>query len=617
MTRTGKLNNKEQMMEMTAKSIEARKDGKAAKKQAATKVINNAFFDCPSRSTYQNKHLKAGVIDYIIEEMFGKDGKWVKDFIDNQLKEARNNPNSKAADRLSAGIFNEYLWDKMDEYLTKSKAEDVNYYKYLIRQTLYDKQKEVFDDDIDQRFIIINSRRSGKTELMGRLIAKGLLEPDAHIVYINRNSSAAIRQIRGPFEDAMKVLSNISITNGSVGAQEVHFNNGGQLLILGNNNSADIDKLRGERISMCILDECGHQRNIRQLLREVIGPALKDYGKQSRLYIVGTPPRIPRTYVEEIWNNASNLGWKRFHWTFEDNPFIPDRDSVIADVCKENGVTPDSAFIQREYRGKMGVYDTEAVIFKGYKTYNGLKDLLSGNVQITLRGEDKVLFKPTAVYIGIDWGGSDYNAIVSVAVDAVTKKALVYDVWADKQIGLELIKATIQKKYNDAQALLNLYGVDNPKIRIVTDTNMVEFAIDLRKLGLPVTKAIKYDMMTSVETMATELRTGRLLVPSEWKAEDNKLIQDFEDTVYIRDEETDALMREIDDDTYHPDAAHALRYAVRQYMEDGQWIHSHDTSIRNVDTTVPAGLEDLKENGNTTLPPWLKTGPSTTEEFII
>ena len=52
-------------------------------------------------------------------------------------------------------------------------------------------------------------------------------------------------------------------------------------------------------------------------------------------------------------------------------------------------------------------------------------------------------------------------------------------------------------------------------------------------------------------------------------------------------------------------------------MEDGQWIHSHDTSIRNVDTTVPAGLEDLKEYGNTTLPPWLKKGDESTEVFTI
>ena len=593
-------------------------------KQAVTKAMQNAFLDCPNRTSYQNKTITPAVLDYIIEQMLGDNGKWTKAFIDSQLKEAKEHPNSLAAGRLSAAIFNEYLWDKMDKYLTDANKEDINYAKYLIRQTLYDKQQQVFDDETSQRCLIINSRRSGKTELMGRLIVKGLLEPDAHIVYINRNSSAAIRQIRGPFEDALKALcGRISITNGSVGAQEVHFSNGTQLLILGNNNSADIDKLRGERISMCILDECGHQRNMRQLLREVIGPALKDYGKASRLYMVGTPPRIPRTYVEEIWNDAISLGWKKYHWTFEDNPFIPDRDKVIEDVCKENGVTPDSAFIQREYYGKMGVYDTEAVVFKGYKTYNSLNDILSANsAEIKLSDDEKTLFRPTGVYIGIDWGGTDYNAIVSVVVDSLSKQALVYDVWAERKCGLEIIKSVILSKYNQAQALLYNYGIDEneQKIKIITDTNMVEFAVDLHKLGLPVEKAYKYDMMTSVETMATELRTGRCRVPSEWKPESNRLIQDLNDTVYKRDEETDVLLREIDDDTYHPDAAHALRYAMRQWMEDGNWVYGKAKSTPSVDPTKPANLEDFIETGkviDTSLPPWLRKNEKTAEEFVV
>lgn len=592
-------------------------------KQAVTKAMQNAFLDCPNRTSYQNKTITPAVLDYIIEKMLGDNGKWTKAFIDSQLKEAKEHPNSPAAGRLSAAIFNEFLWEKMDKYLTDANKEDINYAKYLIRQTLYDKQQQVFDDEVSQRHLIINSRRSGKTELMGRLIVKGLLEPDAHIVYINRNSSAAIRQIRGPFEDALKSLGGrIEITSGSIGAQEVHFSNGTQLLVLGNNNSADIDKLRGERISMCILDECGHQRNMRQLLREVIGPALKDYGKASRLYMVGTPPRIPRTYVEEVWNDAISLGWKKWHWTFQENPFIPDRDKVIEEVCKENGVTADSAFIQREYFGKMGVYDTEAVVFKGYKTYNSLNTVLSAeSAEIKLSNDDKILFRPTGVYIGIDWGGTDYNAIVSVVVDSLSKQALVYDVWSERKCGLEVIKSVIQSKYNKAQEILHNYGIDEneQKIRIITDTNMVEFAVDLHKLGLPVEKAYKYDMMTSVETMATELRTGRLRVPSEWKAENNRLIQDFEDTVYKRDEETDVLLREIDDDAYHPDAAHALRYAMRQWMEDGNWVYGKAPNLATTDSTLPAGLEDYKAGNvkDTSLPPWMNKDPKIAEEFVV
>lgn len=122
-----------------------------------------------------------------------------------------------------------------------------------------------------------------KQELMVRLIVKGLLLEDAHCVYINRNvAAAAIRQIRGPLNTALNKIG-LKCVKGSVEGQEMHFENGSQLLILGNNNAADIDKLRGRRISLCIIDECAHQRNVKQIIREVISPALKDYGKDAKM----------------------------------------------------------------------------------------------------------------------------------------------------------------------------------------------------------------------------------------------------------------------------------------------------------------------------------------------
>ena len=148
------------------------------------------------------------------------------------------------------------------------------------------------------------------TELLGRLIVKGLLKPDAHVVYINRTSSAAKRQIRGPLQTALDKI-NLKCIKGSVDNQEMHFENGSQLLIIGQNNSADTDKLRGERISLCLCDECGHTRNIRELIREVISPALRDYA-DSQLVMVGTPPRIPHTYIEELWNNP-DVSYKKYH----------------------------------------------------------------------------------------------------------------------------------------------------------------------------------------------------------------------------------------------------------------------------------------------------------------
>ena len=549
MNRTGSLNNKEQMEEMTRLSIESRKPGgkneNAGKKQAITKAINNAFFDCPTRTMYQNKHIKPAVLDYLTDQMFGKDGKWTKDFIDSQLKEAKSNPNSRAADRLAAGLFNESLWDSLDVYLRKSTQEDVDFEVYKVRQSLYDKQKEVYDDLQDKKFLIINSRRSGKTELLGRLaVREALINTDAHIVYINRNSSAAIRQIRGPLAAAME-KTNLRIIKGSVESQELHFSTGGQMLIIGNNNISDIGKLRGERISLCIMDECGHQRNTRELIREVIGPAMRDYGKEARLYMVGTPPRIPRTYVEEVYNNALERGWKLFSWTFMDNPFIPDRDKVIEEVCKENGVTPDSSFIQREYFGRMDAYDTDAQVFHGYQLV------------------DKPIDHITHAYVGVDWGFEDKAAVVGVIADQQARRACVVKTWSESHTG---VSKTCEEVKNMREYLINEFHPTHA-VQIICDNNAKQDVYELvETYKLPnVTTAYKYDKDLAIEQLAEWLRSGTVVTLDK---NNDRMIEDYDYTVWLRDEETDKLIHKLDDDLYHPNAAMALLYVSRQFDYD-------------------------------------------------
>jgi hypothetical protein len=63
--------------------------------------------------------------------------------------------------------------------------------------------------------------------------------------------------------------------------------------------------------------------------------------------------------------------------------------------------------------------------------------------------------------------------------------------------------------------------------------------------------------------MSEDLRTGRMQAIAN-----SPLVDEFEMTVYKRDEATDAVLPEIDDDIYHPDAIFALLYAYRQYLFD-------------------------------------------------
>lgn len=546
-----------------------------ASKDAANQAIKKSLQANPTKiRTDRNKYITPELMEYIRNQLNATDKKgkpWIYQYVDKVFKTAMEDPEGKTGQLFTQFIFNkEDFLAHLDALLDKEKDSDVTYKKYLIRQTLYDKQQAVFDNDIDNKILIINSRRSGKTELMGRLITKGLLLPDAHCVYINRNSSAAIRQIRNPLQTALDKIG-LKCVKGSVDAQEMHFENGSQLLILGNNNSADIDKLRGERISMCIMDECGHQRNVRQLIREVIGPALKDYGKQSLLCLVGTPPRIPHTYVEEIWDNAMERGWKLYHWTFEDNPFIPDRNKVIEDVCKEQGCTPDSAFIQREYYGRLNVYDDDAKVIKKWSfiTQDQLRQL--GNVI-------------DYAYVGVDFGFEDKPAVLSFICK--NNRMYIVDEWSENHHGVVDISKEIKRQY---KRLKENYSVAH-NIKVICDDNVKEAVWDLYNVyEIPnVFTAYKADKDLALDQLNDFFSSNKITISDQFK--EGRLAEDLTNTLWERDEETDKILHKIDDDTWHPNALMAVLYVSRCYANEVLNLVDQNKMAKNIVESVRMGM---------------------------
>ena len=546
------METKDKDKDKTSKPMHVLTEEDRAKANASRKVNSDfkkkiqAALKQVDTSKYNGTNLRAYLNAYVLDTMFGDDGKWVRKFVDTQLKAAISRPDSKIAERIAESVFTDNIVDNLNKFISDKRTQDNEFKKYLIRSTLYDKQQQVFDDEQSTRFLIINSRRSGKTELMGRLIVKGLLLDDAHIVYINRNSSAAIRQIRKPLQTALDKIG-LKCIKGSVESQEMHFENGSQLLIIGNNNSADIDRMRGERISMCICDEVGHVRNMRQLIREVIGPALKDYGKDARLYMVGTPPRNKGTYVEEVWNDALNRGWKLYHWTFLDNPFIPDRETVIDEVCKEQGCEPNSAFIRREYFGEMDAYDDDAKWIKKY-SYNE---------------NEKIPNTFDFAYVGVDWGYEDKAAVVSIVANKSSGRAYIVDSWSDSHYGVSEVSNEVKRQVENLKENFNLAR----EPMVIADNNEKGAVWDLYSTYhiKNVYTAYKYDLDYALDQLSELMATNKIMIV---KDPSGRVREDCESSLWKRDEETDRIIHELDDDVWHPNAMMAVLYASRQFCTD-------------------------------------------------
>ena len=493
-----------------------------------------------------NIAIKNGVYEELRQQLAGGNEVYYSKFIEKYLKEAQKNPNSSAGKKVADIIFQEDILEKLDEQHQKEMAEDVGYTQYKLFKQFFKEQREVlYEINHSKRIAVCCSRRAGKTDLASGAIDIASMIPNTRIIYVNLTYTNALNQI---FDNTVErsEKAGLVITNSSKSSGEIEWSNGSSLRICGNSNNAEIDKLRGEkRVSLIIIDEFFHQRNMEYAINEVIGPLLLDI-PNSTILCLGTPPRIPKTYGERVW--TTEKGWKKFHWTAEENPYIPNYEEFIEELCKNKGITKDAPFIQREYYGVIGAYDTEAQVMKGYKTYGAGEPLD---------------FVPEKVYIGIDWGFEDNNSIIALA--ASNEKARVIEERKFNRASISEIIKQIQEVYSNSKKFLieNNKNANISDVNIYCDTNNKELIYELYSVQkLPAYCCYKYNKAMAISQMSEFCRTGQIVVP-----EDGILADEFDRTLYKRDEE-DNVLSEIDDDLFHPDSVFALLYAVRQYWFD-------------------------------------------------
>ena len=499
-------------------------------------------------------------IDQAIQDkLFSRDtsGKtFITSFISKCIDEAKKDPNSRMGIYMADKIFGSGdLITRLDAEVNKAMARDTAFQQYQIRNTLYDKQQEVYDNSTDKFMIVINSRRSGKTELMGRLLAKRVCRPDQHCVYINRSFDAAVRQIQKPLETALEAAG--LHYRGTINGGKIEFDNGSWILIVGNDNASDVNKLRGEKLALVLCDECGHMRHLRELINEIIAPATMDYA-DSQIVMVGTPPRTRNGFVQELWEKG-NI--RKYHWTFKDNPFIPNKDNVIQEACEMFGISPDSNFIKREYLGDMYAYDTEAIYIKHYDKAEPDKDKLYSHA-----------------YVAVDWGYEDKAAVVGMIADKNNKKLYIVKDWSEAKKGIVEISQRVQEM---VEYLKNNYRLDREP-QVICDTNEKSAAQDLYTTYhiSNVMLAYKYDLNYALDQLSDWFSASTVVVSPNAKA----TIEDADNMIWKRNEDTDQIIHELDDDSYHGNAMFAVLYASRQFAYDVMGLIAENKPAKEITT---------------------------------
>ena len=494
-----------------------------------------------------NTSIKNAVYEELRQQLVGGAQKtYYSEFIEKYLKEAKKAPNSSAGKKVADVIFQNEILTLLDEQHQKEMANDVEFIQYKLFKQFFKEQREVlYEINHSKRIAVCCSRRAGKTDLASGAINIASMIPNTRIIYVNLTYTNALNQI---FENTVErsEKAGLVITNSSKSGGEIEWANGSSLRICGNSNNAEIDKLRGEkRVSLVIIDEFFHQRNMEYAINEVIGPLMLDISN-STILCLGTPPRIPKTYGERVWKTEK--GWKKFHWTAEENPYIPNYDEFIEELCKNKGITRDAPFIQREYYGVIGAYDTEAQVFKDYKTY---------------KADEPLDFIPEKVALGIDIGFEDNNAIIALAYN--NEKARVIEERKFNRASISEIIKQVNEVYSNSKKFLieNNKNANISDVSIYCDTNNKELVYELYSVQkLPAYTCYKYNKALAISQMAEFCRTSKIVVPH-----DGILADEFDRTLYKRDEE-DNILSEIDDELFHPDAVFALLYACRQMWFD-------------------------------------------------
>lgn len=494
-----------------------------------------------------NKLIKGELYDTIRTLLLANGGNtedpYYKRFLEKYIKMGLEKPTSLAGEKIASILLKDNAIEALDEMTDKALAKDIDFYQFRLQKRLFKQQKDVFNDFISKKICVMCSRRAGKTEDNSDIINRTAAIPNSPILYINLTFDNAINQL---FDLVVSEAerAELQITKSSKNTGFIQFANGSTVALKGNKDRSEADKLQGGKYRLVIIDEAQSQCNMTYLVETIIEPMLSDF-EDSQLILTGTPPRRKGTYFEKVWNNNE---WTKYHWTMKENPFIKNVENKIQEVCAEKGVTPDSAFIKREYLGEIA-YDTEAQVFKDYKVY---------------QGAIPNSFIPTHIYVGVDFGFSDYNGIVTLAANVEQKSAYVIFERKFNKATVSMIVDAVREGFEDGKRFIieRNPNADLSNCQIFTDTNEKSITYELSQTyGLPAYCAYKYDRALAFETLAEWCRNGRIL-----NIEGGEVASEFEQTLYKRDD-LDNITSELDDG-FHPDITMALLYASRQFFFD-------------------------------------------------
>ena len=412
------------------------------------------------------------------------------------------------------------------ERLQKLKA------KTIVLDPSFPKQNDFVNDK--SRFLDAQcSRRAGKTNGLAIRFFKTLeRHPKSQCMYLALTRDSA-RDIMWPVLHEMNDKYGIGCTFVESKLTMTH-PNGAKLILLGADMKNFIKRLKGRKFPGVGIDEAqDFGTHLQSLIDDVLTPSIADY-PDGWLALTGTPGPVPSGFFFQV-TQEKKFGYSHHEWTLLDNPYMPNPDKFIADLCKRREWDENHPTLLREYRNKW-VLDVESLWVRYKESINHFQELPD--------------IKPAKYnyILGIDLGFKDADALAILAYsDTSPNTYLVKEVITPKQAITPLVNQIkqLQKEYDIVKMVIDA-GALGKKIA----EEMI------RQHQIPVEAADKARKQENVEFLNDALRTGRFKAKTTSRfAQDSYLVQiDWEKTTPDR-----IVVKK----NYHSDIIDAVLYAFK------------------------------------------------------
>ena len=432
----------------------------------------------------------------------------------------------------------EHLVKDTSEYYSHNDV-DRDFTEYKLSRELFTWQKDLLVDKA-KKITLLCGRRSGKSFGESAVAVGHCIEGYDSINGFKKPRSVAIigltcQKTADVFWQNVIHFADISGMKYKANNSDysIKFANGATISLFGNNSKAEREKIRGAEYSLIIIDEAQSQNALEYLLTDILEPII--VGRNATVMLSGTGSLTGYGKWADITTGEECQSWKHYTATMVDNPTIPDHELALLKVLNEHGWEENNVTYQREYLAK-NVIDTTRMVFP--KVHYGVppRDFIA-----------------TGCVIGVDYGFSDYNAFAPIIWDNEGRLFCINERKFNHSDVTTIIKTATEVR----DSIRDKYKVEP---LFVADNSDQSISRELFNRGIKIQNAYKVDVNYQISNLKEYLENGTLSI------EQNGFIdKECRQTVWQWDDEKKCVVYEIDDEYFHPDIIHALRYAVNYY----------------------------------------------------